>query len=33
LLLTDEGSELLKRKKDLEFKKVKFLTREETFDV
>ena len=33
LLLTDEGAELLERKKDLELKKVKFLTREEAFDV
>ena len=33
LLLTNDGSELLKRKKDLELKKVKFLTREEAFDV
>jgi hypothetical protein len=33
LLLSDEGAELLERKKDLELKKVKFLTREEAFDV
>ena len=33
LLLTDEGAELLKRKKDLELRKVTFLTREEAFDV
>jgi hypothetical protein len=33
LLLTEEGSELLERKKDLELKKVKFLTRDEAFDV
>jgi hypothetical protein len=33
LLLSDEGAELLERKKDLELKKVKFLTREEVFDV
>ena len=33
LLLTKEGSELLDRKKELELKKVKFLTRDEVFDV
>jgi hypothetical protein len=33
LLLSDEGAELLERKKDLELKKVKFLTRKEAFDV
>jgi hypothetical protein len=33
LLLSDEGTELLERKKDLEFKKVRFLTKEEVFDV
>jgi hypothetical protein len=33
LLLTEEGAELLERKKDLELKKVKFLTRDEAFDV
>ena len=33
LLLTEEGSELLKRKKDLELKKVKLLSRDEAFDV
>jgi hypothetical protein len=33
LLLTEEGSELLDRKKELELKKVKFLTRDEAFDV
>jgi hypothetical protein len=33
LLLTDEGAELLERKKDLELQKVRFLTREEAFDV
>ncbi len=33
LLLTKEGSELLDRKKELELKKVKFLTRDEAFDV
>jgi len=33
LLLTNDGKELLKRKKDLDFKRVKFLTREEAFDV
>jgi len=33
LLLTEEGNELLERKKDLELKKVKFLTRDEAFDV
>jgi len=33
LLLTGEGKELLKRKKDLDSKKVKFLTREEAFNV
>jgi N-acetyl-beta-hexosaminidase len=32
LLLTDEATELLERKKDLELTKVKFLTREEAFD-
>ena len=32
LLLTKEGEELLTRKKDLDQKKVKFLTREEVFD-
>jgi len=31
LLLSEEGAELLKRKKDLELKKVEFLTREEAF--
>jgi len=33
LLLTGEGAELLERKKDLELRKVKFLTRDEAFDV
>jgi len=33
LLLTKEGKELLKRKRDLDFKRVKFLTRDEAFDV
>ncbi len=33
LLLTKEGKELLERKKDLELKRVKFLNRDETFDV
>ena len=33
LLLTEEGTELLKRKEDLELKKVTFLTRDEAFDV
>ncbi len=32
LLLTEEGAELLERKKDLELRKVKFLTRDEAFD-
>jgi hypothetical protein len=33
LLLSGEGAELLQRKKDLELKKVEFITREEVFDV
>ncbi len=33
LLLTQEGAELLERKKDLELNRVKFLTRDEAFDV
>ena len=33
LLLTDEGSELLERKRDLEEGRVKFLSKEEVFDV
>jgi len=33
LLLTEEGSKLLERKKNLELKKVKFLTRDEAFNV
>ncbi len=33
LLLTEEGNDLLERKKDLELKRVKFLSRDETFDV
>jgi hypothetical protein len=33
LLLTDEGKELLTRKQDLELNRVKFLSREEVFDV
>lgn len=31
LLLTKEGNELLKRKKDLELKKVKFLSRKRLY--
>ena len=33
VLLTDEGKELLERKKDIESKEVKTLSREEIFDV
>jgi len=33
LILTEEGAELLERKKDLELNRVKFLTRDEAFDV
>jgi hypothetical protein len=33
LLLTKDGKELLERKKDLELKRVKFLSRDETFNV
>jgi len=33
LFLTEEGSELIKRNKDLELKKVKYLSEEEVFDV
>ncbi|ODS31842.1 MAG: hypothetical protein SCARUB_03019 [Candidatus Scalindua rubra] len=33
MLLTKDGKELLKRKKDLELKRVKFLSRDETFNV
>jgi len=33
LLLTEEGAELLERKKDLELNRVKFLTRDQAFDV
>ena len=33
MLLTEEGSELLKRNNDLKEKKVKYLTEEEVFDV
>lgn len=33
LLLTDEGKELLSRKQDMELNRVKFLSREEVFDV
>lgn len=33
LLLTEEGAELLQRKNDLVQKKVKFLDRDEAFDV
>lgn len=33
LLLTEEGSELLERNKDLELKRVKLFTRDEAFDV
>ena len=32
LLLTEEGAELLERKKDLELNRVKFLTRDQAFD-
>ncbi len=32
LLLTEQGAELLERKKDLELRKVKFLTRDEAID-
>lgn len=32
ILLTDEGKELLERKKDIESKEVKTLSREEIFD-
>jgi len=32
VLLTDEGKELLERKKDIESKEVKTLSREEIFD-
>lgn len=33
MLLTEEGSELLERNRDLKLKKVKYLTEEEAFDV
>jgi hypothetical protein len=33
LLLTEEGKELIKRKKDLDSESIKFMTREEVFDV
>jgi hypothetical protein len=33
LLLNDEGLELLRRKKELETKDIKFLSRDEVFDV
>ena len=33
LLLTEEGSELLERNRDLESNKVQYLSREEAFDV
>ena len=33
LLLTNEGTDLLNRKQDLESNRVKFLTREDIFDV
>jgi len=33
MYLTEEGEELLERKKDFEFKRVKFLTRDEAFNV
>lgn len=33
MLLTKDGKELLKRKTDLELKRVKFLSRNETFNV
>jgi len=33
LLLTEEGKELPERKKDLELGRVRFLTRDEVFDI
>ncbi len=33
MLLTEEGEELLKRNKDLKSKKVKYLNRDNVFDV
>jgi len=33
LFLTEEGAELLERKKDLELNRVKFIPRDEAFDV
>ncbi len=33
LLLTQDGKELVERKQDIELKRVKFLTRDEVFDV
>ncbi|OQY59028.1 MAG: hypothetical protein B6245_08940 [Desulfobacteraceae bacterium 4572_88] len=33
MFLTEEGSELLERNKDLELNRVKYLTEEEAFDV
>jgi hypothetical protein len=33
MFLTEEGSELLERNRDLKLKKVKYLTEEEVFDV
>jgi len=33
MFLTEEGTELLERNKDLKLKRVKYLTEEEVFDV
>ncbi|QTA81082.1 Uncharacterized protein dnl_34070 [Desulfonema limicola] len=33
LLLTEEGKELLQRKNDMDSKRIKFMTREEVFNV
>jgi len=33
MFLTEEGEELLERNKDLELKRVRYLTEEEVFDV
>ena len=33
LYLTEEGEELLNRKKDFDLKRVKFISRDEAFDV
>ncbi len=33
LLLSEEGAELLERKRDFDFDRVRFLTRDEVFDV